>query len=123
MAPTRKNGIQNMPREAIWSAVPDGSNTFPRPLMSQIFLISGLGKVFDPSGTADQMASRGMFWIPFFLVGAIAFELLGGLALLLGYKARLAALALILYLVPVTLTFHNFWTYPPEQQRMQMIMF
>src|SRR2546421_5876213 len=94
-----------------------------RVLMSQIFLVSGLGKVFDPSGTADQMASRGMFWIPFFLVGAIAFELLGGLALLLGYKARLGALALILYLVPVTLTFHHFWTYPPEQQRMQRIMF
>src|SRR5947209_2069714 len=66
-----------------------------RVLISQIFLVSGIGKVLDPSGTADQMASRGMFWVPFFLAGAIAFELLGGLALLLGYKARLAALALI----------------------------
>jgi putative oxidoreductase len=32
-------------------------------------------------------------------------------------------LVLFLYLIPVTLTFHNFWTYPPEQQRDQMFFF
>jgi len=36
-----------------------------RALMSQIFLLSGVMKVLDPAGTADQMAARGMFWIPF----------------------------------------------------------
>src|SRR5688572_23142307 len=41
-----------------------------RLLISQIFLLSGLMKVLDPAGTADQMASRGMFWIPFFLWSA-----------------------------------------------------
>src|SRR5439155_7490492 len=92
-----------------------------RVLMSQIFLISGLTKVLNPSGTADEMTSRGMFWIPFFLVAATAVELAGGLSLLAGYKARLGALLLLLYLIPVTLTFHNFWTYPPEQQRVQML--
>jgi putative oxidoreductase len=64
-----------------------------------------------------------MFWVPFFLVGAVGFELGGGFSVLLGYKARLGALALFLFLIPVTLTFHNFWTYPPEQQKMQMILF
>jgi putative oxidoreductase len=92
-------------------------------LICQIFLISGLQKILDLSGTAAQMHYRGMFWVPFFLVGAVPFELGGGLSLLLGYQARLGALALFLFLIPVTLTFHNFWTYPPEQQKQQMIMF
>jgi len=29
----------------------------------------------------------------------------------------------MLYLIPVTLTFHNFWTYPPKQRTVQTIMF
>jgi putative oxidoreductase len=93
-----------------------------RLLMSQIFIISGIMKVIDPSGTAAQMEGRGMFWVPLFLVGAIAFELGGGLSLLAGYKARLGALALFLFLIPVTLTFHNWWTYPdPKEQHVNML--
>jgi len=94
-----------------------------RLLIGQIFLISGVMKLLDPAGTSAQMEGRGMFWVPFFLVAAMAVELGGGLSLLLGYKARLGALALFLFLIPVTLTFHNFWTYPPEQQQQQAIMF
>src|SRR5688572_28332886 len=59
-----------------------------RILISQIFLLSGVMKVMDPAGTAEQMAGLGMFWIPFFLWSAVAVELGGGLSLLLGYKAR-----------------------------------
>ena len=94
-----------------------------RILLSQIFLLSGVMKVLDPEGTAADMEKRGMFWVPFFLWSAAAVELGAGLALLLGYKARLAALALFLFLIPVTLVFHNFWTYPPEEQKVQMLFF
>lgn len=97
---------------------------FPaRLLISQIFILSGFAKIMDPAATMAQMEGRGMFWIPFFFVGAILFELAGGLSVLIGYKARLGALALFLFLIPVTLTFHNFWTYPEDQQQMQMILF
>src|SRR5688572_12616190 len=41
-----------------------------RILISQIFLLSGVMKVMDPAGTAEQMAGRDMFWIPFFLWSA-----------------------------------------------------
>jgi putative oxidoreductase len=94
-----------------------------RILIGQIFLLSGVMKIMDPSGTMAQMEGRGMFWVPLFFVAATAVELIGGLSLLLGFKARLGALLLLLFLIPVTLTFHNFWTYPPEEQRMQMILF
>ena len=95
-----------------------------RVLVSQIFLISGVMKLIDPAGTQQQMAEKGMFWVPLFFVGAVVFELAGGLSLLLGYKTRLGALALILFLIPVTLVFHSWWTYPdPKEQQVNMFMF
>jgi putative oxidoreductase len=94
---------------------------FARILLSQIFLFSGIQKILDPAGTEAQMASRGMFLIPLFLWAAVAVELGGGLSVLLGWKARWGALLLFLFLIPVTLTFHNFWTYPSEEQKVQML--
>ena len=94
-----------------------------RVFLSVIFILAGLGKIGDWSGTAGYMASRGMPAIPLFLTLAIIFEVLGGFSLLLGFKTKIGALALFLFLVPATLIFHNFWTYPAAQQQMQMIMF
>ena len=94
-----------------------------RIFLSVIFILAGLGKIGDWSGTAGYMASRGMPAIPLFLTLAIVFEVLGGFSLLLGFKTKIGALALFLSLVPVTLIFHNFWTYPEAQQQIQMIMF
>jgi putative oxidoreductase len=95
-----------------------------RVLIGQIFLISGIMKIIDWSGTEAQMAERGMFWIPFFHVAALLTEVAGGLCLMLGYKARPVALLLFLFLIPVTLTFHNFWTYTdPKEQQVNMLFF
>ena len=50
--------------------------------------------------------------------------LAGGLSVLLGYRARIGALLLVLFLVPVTLMMHKFWTvHDPMMARMQHIMF
>src|SRR5207302_8900156 len=111
-------GIRNAPSRAADStgALQRYGPLVARILICQVFLLSGVMKIVDWSGTEAEMAGRGMFWIPFFLAAATLVELAGGLSLLLGFKARLGALALLLYLIPVTLTFHNFWTYPPDQQ-------
>ncbi len=39
----------------------------------------------------------------------MALEIIGGLSVLLGFYTRFGALALLLFLVPVTLIMHNFW--------------
>jgi putative oxidoreductase len=50
--------------------------------------------------------------------------LVGGLSILLGYKAKIGAWLLVLFLVPVTLLMHNFWTVKdPMMAQMQMAMF
>lgn len=94
-----------------------------RGLLSLIFLLSSVGKIMDWSGTAGYMASKHMPMVPFFLAMAILFELGGGLSVLSGYKARWGALALIVFLIPTTLIFHNFWAYEGMEQKMQMISF
>src|SRR5689334_22978316 len=49
---------------------------------------------------------------------------LGGLSILLGYRARLGAWLVVLFLVPVTLTMHNFWAVSdPMMRQIQTAMF
>lgn len=78
-----------------------------RVLLSAIFLFSGVKKIFAFEATQGYMAAQGMKMTALFLVLAILFEICGGLSVLLGYLPRLGALALILFLAPVTLVFHR----------------
>lgn len=94
-----------------------------RLLLCSIFLLSGVGKIMDWPGTQRYMSSEGMPAVPVFLALAILFEIGGGLSLLAGWKARLGALALIVFLIPTTLIFHDFWTYAGQARQMQMINF
>ncbi|HET7317797.1 MAG TPA: DoxX family protein [Nitrospirota bacterium] len=56
------------------------------------------------------------------LSGVIA--LLGGLSILLGYKAKIGGWLIAVFLVPVTLIMHNFWSVQDPMQAMtQQIMF
>lgn len=81
-----------------------------RILMCVIFLISGFSKMANFSGSEAFMAMHGMTGATApLLVGAIIVEIGGGLALLFGFRVRLVAVVLFLYLIPTTIIFHNFW--------------
>jgi putative oxidoreductase len=43
--------------------------------------------------------------------------LLGGLSIALGYKAKLGALLLVVFLIPVTVTMHGFWAVADPMMR------
>jgi putative oxidoreductase len=48
----------------------------------------------------------------------------GGLSILLGYRAKIGAWLIVLFLVPITLIMHKFWTvHDPVIAQMQMVMF
>ena len=56
------------------------------------------------------------------LSGIIA--LAGGLSILLGYRAKVGAWLIVLFLVPVTPMMHKFWTvHDPMMAQIQMAMF
>jgi len=89
-----------------------------RILLVLIFLKSGIGKIENFEGTAQYMAKFGMSNTSFFLFGAIVFELVGSVTVILGYFTRLGALLILIFLIPTTLIFHaNF------ADQIQMIMF
>lgn len=94
-----------------------------RILLTVMFVTSGFGKLTGFEGTAGYIASKGMPWPALMAAGAVAVELGAGLLLLVGYKARWAALAIFVFLIPTTLIFHNFWAVPPEQAMAQQIGF
>jgi putative oxidoreductase len=93
-----------------------------RLLYSAIFLASPLSH-FSPQaiGYASQagVPLAGLL-VP--LSGVLA--LVGGLSILLGYRARIGAWLIVLFLVPVTVTMHNFWAVTdPMMAQMQFAMF
>lgn len=75
-------------------------------LVALIFIISGVGKIFGFAPTAEMMGNVGFPAPEFFLVGAIAFELIGGLSLILGFQTRFGVTLLAVFLIAATLIFH-----------------
>ena len=86
-----------------------------RILLVLIFLNSGIGKIGNFEGTAKYMASHGMPYANYFLVGAIFFELVGSLTVILGYFTRFGALLLLIFLIPTTLIFHTNFVDPMQK--------
>ena len=70
--------------------------------------------------SASQGVPLASIAVPLSGVVAIA----GGLSILLGYRAKLGAWLIVLFLIPVTLMLHKFWTVQdPMMAQMQMILF
>jgi|DewCreStandDraft_2_1066082.scaffolds.fasta_scaffold00270_26 putative oxidoreductase len=94
-----------------------------RILYSLIFLMSGLTVHFSAQGVQFAEAHgvpAASVLVP--LSGIL--EILGALSIILGYRAKLGAWLLVLFLVPVTFTMHAFWAVTdPMQQSIQMSMF
>jgi putative oxidoreductase len=78
-----------------------------RVLLAAIFVMSGLGKVAAPAATLAYMKAAGLPFAPLGLAGAALIELGGGLALILGYRTRLAATILAVFALITALIFHS----------------
>ncbi|KAF7963563.1 hypothetical protein AWV80_08345 [Cupriavidus sp. UYMU48A] len=83
---------------------------FGRAILGAIFLISGILKIGGFAGTAAWMTSAGLPLASLLLVLTIVIEIGGGLTLITGWNSRWGALTLALFLVPITLIFHGFWS-------------
>jgi putative oxidoreductase len=74
--------------------------------LAAVFVFEGIHKLTSLDATAAYMARGGLPMVPVLLALSILVELGGGLAIALGWKARLAAAAIAAFIVPVTLVFH-----------------
>jgi putative oxidoreductase len=92
------------------------SHLVGRVLIALIFIIAGASKLADPAGTAGYMQSAG---VPTLLLWpTIGLELLGGIAIILGFQTRLLAYLLALFCIATAVLFHMDFS-----NQMQQILF
>ncbi|MBT9464932.1 DoxX family protein [Hydrogenophaga sp.] len=94
-----------------------------RILLALMFVPAGFGKIAGFAGAVGYSTAMGL---PLPTVGvaiALVIELFGGLALLIGFRTRYAALALAVFTLVASFFFHAYWALPAEQQMMQQLMF
>src|SRR6202521_3945934 len=87
-----------------------------------IFLMAGANHFSKQTiaFSASQGVPLASIAVPLSGVLAIA----GGLSILLGYRAKLGAWLIVLFLVPVSLMMHKFWTVTdPMMAQIQMVLY
>ena len=76
-----------------------------RIFLSLIFLLAGIGKIFNYEGTIEYMES---FSVPgYLLIPAIVIEILFPLLIIVGYKAKFSAMILSLFAILLAIIFHT----------------
>jgi putative oxidoreductase len=78
-----------------------------RVLLCLVFVYSLVGKLADFAGPAAAIAAKGLPLAPVLLVAAIVLMAAGSALVISGWKSRLGAVLLLLFLVPTTMLFHG----------------
>lgn len=92
--------------------------------LTAIFISAALGnKIPNFNGVVGYMEAHNVPSPRLLLPGAIVFLLVGGASVVLGYRARLGALLLLLFLIPTTYYFHDFWNLSGGEAEAQTIHF
>jgi putative oxidoreductase len=86
-----------------------------------IFFGSGFNKIMNFSATVEKMEEVGIPLTTVALLLAILIELVGATLIMIGWKMRYAAGALVFFVLLATIYFHNPLAYPPDQQQVQAI--
>ena len=96
-----------------------------RVLLCTIFFTAAVGnKIPNFQAVAGYMAKEGVPAPQVMLAGAIVFLIVGSISIVLGYKARIGAFLLLVFLALATYYFHDFWTLSdPQARQEQMIQF
>ena len=88
-----------------------------RLLMAALFLPSGISKALGFSGFAASLATKGLPYPEAWAAAAVAIEVLGPVALILGFLPRWTALLLIAFVVMASGTSHRYWEFTEAAAR------
>lgn len=94
-----------------------------RILIAVLFIPAGFGKLTGFAGTVGYIGSAGLPLPQLGAALAIVVELGLGLALLVGFKTRIAAAVLALFTLAASFFFHNYWALPADKAMVQQLMF
>ncbi|MCX5933063.1 MAG: DoxX family membrane protein [Cyanobacteria bacterium] len=78
-----------------------------RGLLALVFVHALVGKLTNFGAVADTIAAKGLPLAPLLLVLAMGLLAVGSALLILGWRQRLGALLLLIFLVPTSLIFHS----------------
>ena len=93
-----------------------------RALFALIFITSVFGHF--SRATIEQASAHGVPFATVLVPAAGMLALVGGVLVVLGYRARFGAFLVLLFLVPVTLVMHKFWgIVDPQVAQLQRVMF
>lgn len=98
-------------------------NLLGRIAIAALFLPAGLNKLMGVEGTTGYFASLGLPAVAVLVWIVIAIEVLGGIALILGYKTRLVAIALAVFTLLASIAGHAFWAAPADAAFIAQLLF
>ncbi|MDF3837460.1 DoxX family protein [Cupriavidus basilensis] len=107
MSQAAQLNAQSRPLDNADSAAAAGLALLGRVLVSAIFLLSGASKLAAPAAMIGYIQSVGLPLPQVALAIAIVVEVVGGLALVLGYRTRAVAAVLAVFSVATALAFHS----------------
>jgi len=114
-----------------------------RLLLSAIFILSAVNKIFDWQKTETglinlfcdwqsyvhfsqsltKMFTTLISWTPEILIVITTLELIAALLIFFGIKEKFGAFLLLIFFVPATFLLHPFWFLTGSQKTFQMVMF
>ena len=98
-------------------------NLIGRILIATLFLPAGLSKLTGFEGTLGYFSSLGIPAPTFALVATIVIEVVGGIALLMGFQTRIVAVIMALFTLVAAATGHAFWAAPADAAFIAQLLF
>jgi putative oxidoreductase len=92
-------------------------------LLAALFLPAGIAKISGFAGTVGYIASVGLPMPTVAAAIALIVEVLGGLALILGFGTRVAAIVLAIFTLVASFNFHPYWAVAADQQMIPFLLF
>lgn len=97
--------------------VNDATLLLGRLLLAAVFLPSGISKAFGFGAFSASLATKGLPNAEAWAAAAVAIEVLGPIALILGIVPRWTSLALIAFVIMATATTHRYWEFTDAAAR------
>lgn len=76
-----------------------------RTCLSLVFLSAGINHLEQFEGFVANIANKGLPFASVLAIFTIVFQIIGAISLIIGFKAKLGAMLLIIFLIPATIFF------------------
>jgi putative oxidoreductase len=94
-----------------------------RVALAALFIPAGLSKLTNLAGFAASLEKRGLPLADVLAPLGAATEFFGGIAVLIGFQTRVAAVLIIVFTIVATLIAHRFWEFDGAARQTQQSQF